>query len=71
MFEAAIHLHRNKADPSFKSGTITGFERRNYLDPRDGKTKLRTYFRLHESPKMEGTTTGPDQWLQSGIKWIP
>jgi hypothetical protein len=51
--------------------SIEDFERRNYLDPRDGKLKQRTYFRFREVSAMKGRTTGSDGWLQSGIKWIP
>lgn len=46
MVGADLHLHRSKKEPSFLAGTIEDFERRNYLDPRDGKSKLRTYFRF-------------------------
>jgi hypothetical protein len=71
MVGATIHLHRTTADPSFLAGKIIGFERRNYTDPRNGKTKLRTYFLFRNIPGMEGATTSPDHWLQSGVKWIP
>lgn len=71
MVGADIHLHRNRDDPFFIAGKVTGSERRNYLDPRDGKTKLRTYYLFRNIHEMQGATTGPDLWLQSGIKWIP
>ena len=66
-----IHIHRKKSEPSFLAGKIEGHECRNYVDSRDGKTKLRTYFRFRNVPEMEGATTGPDGWLQNGTKWIP
>ena len=71
MVGADLHLHRSKKEPSFKAGRIIDFERRNYLDLRDGKSKQRTYFRFREVPGMKGRTTDPEGWLQSGIKWIP
>lgn len=71
MIGADIHLHEQTNASSYKAGKITGFERRHYLDPRDGKSKLRTYFRFRLVPTMKGTTTGREGWLQSGIKWIP
>ncbi|QTN33620.1 hypothetical protein HZ994_15320 [Akkermansiaceae bacterium] len=71
MVGADLHIHRNKTEPSFNAGTILDFERRNYSDPRDGKTKMRTYFKFRETPGKKGRTTGPEGWLQSGIKWIP
>jgi hypothetical protein len=71
MLGADIHIHRSKAEPSFKAGLILDVERRSYSDPRDGKTKQRTYFKFREVPGMQGATTGPKGWLQSGIKWIP
>jgi hypothetical protein len=70
MLGADIHIHRSKAEPSFKAGLILDVERRSYSDPRDGKTKMRTYFLFKAIPNMQGATTNPDDWLQSGIKWI-
>lgn len=68
---ANIYIHLKKSKPSFRAGIIEGFVPREHLDPRDGKTKLRTYFRFRNVPRMEGATTSPDGWLQNGTKWIP
>lgn len=71
MIGADIHLHEQTNAPSYKAGKITGFERRHYLDPRDGKSKLRTYFHFRRIPGMEGEPPGPGPWHGSGTKWIP
>jgi hypothetical protein len=39
MIGADIHIHQSKTAPSYKAGKITSFERRHYLDPRDGKPR--------------------------------
>jgi hypothetical protein len=57
---ADIHLHRTKSEPSFLAGKIEDFERRNYLGPRDGKAKLRTYFKFRMVAGMEGRATDTD-----------
>lgn len=71
MLGAEIHIHEKKSAPSFLAGKVVGYERRDYSDPRDGKTKRRTYLLFREVPEIKGATTGPDDWLQNGTKWIP
>ncbi len=68
---AAIHLHQQKLEPSFKAGIILDRERRSYPDPRDGKEKMRTVFLVADSPVLKGAVTSADAWLRNGTKWLP
>jgi hypothetical protein len=66
-----IHLHRETNAPSFLSGIIEEFTREPFTNLKDGTEKTRTAFHFVRVVEIEGTTTGADGWLQSGVKFVP